>query len=425
MRHASKKKRVSLLPPLETDHQYLFHCNDYEQRCDAKNPCTPCAKLDGGSDCVYEQNPVTKRIRKKLPPAVQPFLFSFKSESNPHDSSSWLDREDASLSTSDIASSDIGGSVFSSTNTHSSRVSPESSRSSQSDKSDSPTPQESSISEIQLVPFREESPKIHQPQPTTTPNFSFLPSLRLPSIPRQLHIPLQSLGPEHLQISDQTPSELDLSVCAFPLFGCITKTSRGLIPFDPLTSRLAGLPRLRQFGIYLTSPKQDAVMRGDTSNTIVDPFFITITIGVGVYFCANLSPQKTVQLRAKYGQLAFERLAEINKGNDASLKVHAFLCIATASLYGRWLRMSREYLTKASIALNAAKLRFIPDTRYPPQLTEDVHERLATLSQVIYFEHYFFLAVDGLEPKMTARIEKEFRHELQVRVRSLDRCDVG
>ena len=86
--------------------------------------------------------------------------------------------------------------------------------------------------------------------------------------------------------------------------------------------------------------------------------------------------------------------------------------------------MSREYLTKACIALNVAKLRFIPDTGCPPVFTEDVHERLAVLSQVIYLEHHLFFAVDGLEPRMTARIEKEFRHELQVRVRSLVLHDV-
>ena len=131
-----------------------------------------------------------------------------------------------------------------------------------------------------------------------------------------------------------------------------------------------------------------------------------------------------VRLRAKYGQLALEQLAEINKGIDPSLKVHACLYTATISLYGRWFNISRTYLTKACIALNAAKLQFIPDVGRPSGLTEDVHERLAMLSQVIYFEHYLFLAVDGLEPKMTARIEKEFRLELQVRVRSLVPRDV-
>ena len=157
---------------------------------------------------------MTKRIRKKLPPAVQPFLFSFKSEPNP--SSPWLDNEDVSLSTSDVAPSDTSGSVFSSANTNSSCVSPESSRSSQSDKSDSPILQERSTSEIQLAPLREESPMVHQPQPITTPAFSFLPSLRFSPIPRPLHLPLESSGPERFQVSDTTSSELDLSVCAFP-----------------------------------------------------------------------------------------------------------------------------------------------------------------------------------------------------------------
>jgi len=41
------------------------------------------------------------------------------------------------------------------------------------------------------------------------------------------------------------------------------------------------------------------------------------------------------------------------------------------------------------------------------------------LSQIIYFESYMFLAVDGIEPKLITRIEKEFRYELQVSVRFL------
>jgi len=181
---------------------------------------------------VYEQNAVTKRIRKKLPPAVQPFLFSFNSESSPQDSSSsWLDNENASLSTLDIASSDIGGSSFSSANTNSSRVSPESSHSPQSDGSDSPTSQERSTPETQLVSFREESPKHHKPQPTTTPIFSFPSYLKFPSIPRQLHIPLHFSGPERFQVSDTTSSELDLSVCAFSSFCYSTQASRGLTLF--------------------------------------------------------------------------------------------------------------------------------------------------------------------------------------------------
>lgn len=159
------------------------------------NSCTPCAKHDGGSDFVNERNPVTKHIRKKLP---------FRSY-RPHP-----------LSTLDVASSDIDGSVFSLTDTNSPRCFLESSR----------------PPKLQLVPFREGSPKLRQPQLARTSIFPFLTSLRFPSIPRRLHIPLQPSGPEHLQVSDTTSSELDLSLCAFPFFGCSTQTSRGLTHFD-------------------------------------------------------------------------------------------------------------------------------------------------------------------------------------------------
>ena len=124
-------------------------------------------------------------------------------------------------------------------------------------------------------------------------------------------------------------------------------------------------------------------------------------------------------------KLAFEQLGEINKGNDVSLKVHEFIYVATASPHGRWLKISREYLTKTPITLNVTKPWCILDTRRPSGLTLNDHERLAMLSQAIYLEHYLFLVVDELKPKeMTTRIEKEFRHELQVRLHSIALRDV-
>ena len=181
-----------------------------------------------------------------------------------------------------------------------------------------------------------------------------------------------------------------------------------------MISRVAALRILRLFGIHLTSPKQEAVIRADLSNAVVHPFFIHATAGLGMHFRANISDTPDmVRLHAKHGQLAWEQVVEISKGNDAHLKTQAYLLTATGSLYGRWFNFSREYLKKACIALNAAKLGFLPITGRPPELTEEVTERLAILSQNIYFENYMFLAVDGIEPKMTVRLEKEFRYELQ------------
>jgi len=166
-------------------------------------------------------------------------------------------------------------------------------------------------------------------------------------------------------------------------------------------------------------------MRADTSNTVVHPFFVHDTAGIGMLLDAGAgAPPKMVQLLAKHGQLAMEQLAEIVKGSDSYLKAQALLYFATGGLYGGWFKHPRHHLTRACIAIGAAKLRFIPATGRPPSLTDDVYERLVILSQAIYFENYMFLAVDGVEPKMTDRIEKEFRHELHVRVPFFAPCGV-
>ena len=177
---------------------------------------------------------------------------------------------------------------------------------------------------------------------------------------------------------------------------------------------------MRLFGIYLPGPKQNAILRGDVSNTVVSSFFVHALAGLGMYFCADVGPSlRWVQIRAKHAQRTFEQIAEINGGSDANLTVQVSFSLAIITLRSRWLDSARKCLTTTCVALNAAGLRFIPATDRPPELTEDVRERLVVLSQVIYMENYMFLVVDGTEPKMTVRIEKEFRHDLHVSVRSL------
>jgi len=184
-----------------------------------------------------------------------------------------------------------------------------------------------------------------------------------------------------------------------------------------LFSRLAALLRSRLFGIYLSGPKQDAVLRGDVSNAIVSPFFVHAMAGFGMYFCAGVGHSPgMVRLRVKHAQRAFEQLEEIASGSNANLTVQVSFSLAVMALYSRWFDTARKFLKRACIALNAAGRRFIPATGRPPELTEDVRERLVVLSQVIYMENYMFLVVDGTEPKMTVRIEQEFRDDLQVRV---------
>ena len=167
-------------------------------------------------------------------------------------------------------------------------------------------------------------------------------------------------------------------------------------------------------------------MRGDTSNAIVHPFFVPAMVGLGMHLRPDAGDlPMMVRLHAKHAQLSLEQVAEITTGSDAALQTQVLLCVTTVGLHGRWFGYSRRSLIKACIALNAAKLRFVPATGRPPELTEDIYEGLVVLSQIIYFENYMFLAVDGIEPKMAVRIEKEFRHELQVRIHFLTPCGVG
>ena len=188
-------------------------------------------------------------------------------------------------------------------------------------------------------------------------------------------------------------------------------------------SRHAALLRSRLFGIYLPGPKQDAVLRGDLSGTVVHPWFVYAMAGLGTHFCtsAGLSPGM-IQRRERNVQRALEQLAEITRGGNADLAVQVLVSLVALTLHARWFKPSRQCLTKACIILHAANLRFIPAIRSPPGPSEDVRERAVVLSQIIYFESYMFLAVDGTEPKLATRIENEFRHELQVGARLLIPC---
>ena len=73
--------------------------------------------------------------------------------------------------------------------------------------------------------------------------------------------------------------------------------------------------------------------------------------------------------------------------------------------------MARSFLTKGCSVINAANLQFIPAFGRLPELTEEVQESLAVLSQFVGLENYLFLAIDQMEPKITTRLE-EFQREL-------------
>jgi len=171
----------------------------------------------------------------------------------------------------------------------------------------------------------------------------------------------------------------------------------------------------KKLGIYLTQEKQDAILKGDTTNTVVHPMFVYQACSFGTYFSQSfLQSPGALDFQARYAQLAWEELAKMQKVDNAELKAQAMLSISSCCLIFRWTEFARQYLHKACRIINTASLRFIPTCGQPQAYSEEVRERSAILSQVIYFENYLFLTCGGPEPNLTARIESEFRYELQV-----------
>ena len=119
------------------------------------------------------------------------------------------------------------------------------------------------------------------------------------------------------------------------------------------------------------------------------------------------------QLHARYVQVSLEQLTQVNSGNDWELQAQVALWITAGSIIMRLSDITSSYIKRSCDAVNAGGLRFLPVYERPPELSESVHERLATLSQIMYFENLLFLTSGGPHPKMT-EIETEFRHSLEV-----------
>ena len=121
-----------------------------------------------------------------------------------------------------------------------------------------------------------------------------------------------------------------------------------------------------------------------------------------------------IKLHARYVQASLELLTEISEGHDWELKTQVMLWVASGSIVMRLGVLTASYIEKSCDAIDAGGLQFIPTYGRPPAFSEDLHERLSALSQIIYFENFIFLTCGGPEPVRAARIEKEFRHRLQV-----------
>ena len=174
---------------------------------------------------------------------------------------------------------------------------------------------------------------------------------------------------------------------------------------------------MNKLGIYFGMEKQEALLRGDTSNAVVNRHFVYAFQAIGMHLGgASGVSLAMVRLNARYGQKAWETLVEIFKTDDQKLRVQGLLLFVHALVIMGFTKGAPFYLLKVCEIIDKWSLQFLPVYGRPARLSEQVREDAAVLSQAIYLENYFYLALDGIAPAVTVRIEREFRLDLQVRI---------
>ena len=149
---------------------------------------------------------------------------------------------------------------------------------------------------------------------------------------------------------------------------------------------------------------------------MVDPYFVYALQVLGMHLCEHLdySPPMA-RLQARYAQRAWECLLEVYRGDNERLKAQGFIFFVYSLVFMGFSATTLLYLSKLCKIINDANLQFLPVYGRPPELSDQVREDITVLSQTIYLGNYFYLTLGGSEPTMTARLEREFRLDLEVR----------
>ena len=188
--------------------------------------------------------------------------------------------------------------------------------------------------------------------------------------------------------------------------------TKGVIFF---CSRLGVLCRLNRLGVYFTQEKQETILRGDTSNSVVHRYFVDgIQVMAGFLYDRGGTPA-TARLFARYAQTAWESFIQLTQTNQERAKAQALVLIAQSLVVIGLGATAQLYLLRACKIIEKEKLRFLPEYGLPAKFSEQVREEASVLSCAIYLENYFYLVLGGSPPTKTARIEREFRFDLQVR----------
>ncbi|KAF9779631.1 hypothetical protein BJ322DRAFT_1168073 [Thelephora terrestris] len=352
--------------------QACIPCRQKKSKCDAELPCATCVKKDRGAACTYDgsrsDNNVTLRPSRSPP------------------------RDVLALALSD--SGDPGTSLPPPFDLHERPLT-------------APERLLWKYSADRSVVKRASGATEYPPSPVVSP-LTTLPSTRFQTIPRPLQMPLLDIHPEHAQVSSVALNDMDMILYVFSPVS-VARGTEGKV----FGSRLKGLCQMHKLGLYFTQEKQAAILRGDTSNSVLHRNFVDSTQVMGMYLCAPKQTPYMVRLEASYVQRSWESLVELNQTNQERAKAQALVRVAHSAVILGFNAAAQLYFSKACKIIEKAKLQFLPEYGPPAEFSEEVREEASVLSQAIFLENYFYLTMGGPAPVKTAGIEKEFRLDLQ------------
>jgi hypothetical protein len=179
-----------------------------------------------------------------------------------------------------------------------------------------------------------------------------------------------------------------------------------------MPSRILFFTHRIQFGLYFCPAKQQAVILGDTSSTVVHPFFVYFAQLGGCHFYQERKGEFfLLHLEAMYLDMVWDSFKDMTEDNDSFDAAQAHQLMSLAYLYSQNTYLGRK-LFQESIAL--FRRHWIDFSASPlPDLTEPLQERVAFLGEAICAEidcAFMF----GVAQEFTQDLEYGFRHELPV-----------
>lgn len=151
---------------------------------------------------------------------------------------------------------------------------------------------------------------------------------------------------------------------------------------------------------------------GDTSGTIVHPFFINFAQLAGCHFYQERRREFfLLHLEAMYLDMVWGSFKDMTKNDDSFDTAQAYQLMSLAYLYAQDAHLGRRFFQQ-SIAL--FRKHWIDFTTSPlPDLTESLQERIAFLCEAIWTEidcTFMF----GITQEFTSDLEYGIHHELPV-----------